>query len=148
MKNFLIKLGYKIRSFMIGRYGVDRLFRGLMVLYLIAVIITNIVYRFSKPAYYVLSLISFALMLFALLRVFSKNIEARRRENEKYIRFFGNIKNKFAQKKNMYEQRKTHKFVKCKGCKRILRLPKNKGKLNVVCPHCSNHFVVNTGKKI
>lgn len=148
MKNFLEKFAYKIRNFMIGRYGVDRLWRALLVLYLISIVITNIVYRFSRSAYYVLSVLTFALIAFAVYRVFSKNIEARRKENDAYIRAFDNAKNKFTQKKNMYEQRKTHKFVKCRSCKKVLRLPKNKGKLNVTCPHCNNHFVVNTGKKM
>ncbi len=148
MKNFLSNLGYKIQRFMIGRYGADQLWRALMIFYLLAIVITNIVYRFSKIAYYSLSVLSLAIIIFAVFRVFSKNIEARRKENQEWLKITGGIRQKFIFAKEQNKQKKTHKFVKCKQCKKVLRLPKNKGKLNVSCPHCKNQFVVNTGKKI
>ncbi len=148
MKNFLSNLGYKIQRFMIGRYGADQLWRALMIFYLLAIVITNIVYRFSKIAYYSLSVLSLAIIIFAVFRVFSKNIEARRKENQEWLKITGRIRQKFIFAKERNKQKKTHKFVKCKQCKKVLRLPKNKGKLNVSCPHCKNQFVVNTGKKI
>ena len=148
MKNFLSNLGYKIQRFMIGRYGADQLWRALLIFYLLAIVITNIVYRFSKIAYYSLSVLSLAIIIFAVFRVFSKNIEARRKENQEWLKITGGIRQKFIFAKERNKQKKTHKFVKCKQCKKVLRLPKNKGKLNVSCPHCKNQFVVNTGKKI
>lgn len=148
MKNFLSNLGYKIQRFMIGRYGADQLWRALMIFYLLAIVITNIVYRFSKIAYYSLSVLSLAIIIFAVFRVFSKNIEARRKENQEWLKITGGIRQKFIFAKEQNKQKKTHKFVKRKQCKKVLRLPKNKGKLNVSCPHCKNQFVVNTGKKI
>lgn len=147
MKNFFSNLGYKIQRFMVGRYGADQLWRALIIFYLIAILITNIVYRFSKIAYYSLSVLSLAIIIFAVFRVFSKNIEARRKENQEWLKITGVIRQKFLFAKERSKQRKTHKFVKCKKCKKVLRLPKNKGKLNVSCPHCKNQFVVNTGKK-
>lgn len=147
MKNFFSNLGYKIQRFMVGRYGADQLWRALIIFYLIAILITNIVYRFSKIAYYSLSVLSLTIIIFAVFRVFSKNIEARRKENQEWLKITGGIRQKFLFAKERSKQRKTHKFVKCKKCKKILRLPKNKGKLNVSCPHCKNQFVVNTGKK-
>ena len=148
MKNFLSNLGYKIQRFMIGRYGADQLWRALMIFYLLSIVITNIVYRFSKIAYYSLFVLSLAIIIFAVFRVFSKNIEARRKENQEWLKITGGIRQKFIFAKERNKQKKTHKFVKCKQCKKVLRLPKNKGKLNVSCPHCKNQFVVNTGKKI
>ncbi|MDE5973809.1 MAG: hypothetical protein K2G73_03975 [Eubacterium sp.] len=148
MKNFFSNLGYKIQRFMVGRYGADQLWRALIIFYLIAILITNIVYRFSKIAYYSLSVLSLAIIVFAVFRVFSKNIEARRKENQEWLKITGGIRQKFIFAKERNKQRKTHKFVKCKQCKKVLRLPKNKGKLNVSCPHCKNQFVVNTGKKM
>lgn len=147
MKNFFKNLGFKFQRFMTGRYGMDQLWRALLIFYLIAIIITNIVYRFSHIAYYALSVLSFALIAFAIFRVFSKNLEARRLENRNWLMFTGKIKQKFMFFKNMFRQRKTHKFIKCKSCKKVLRLPRYKGKLNVTCPHCKNQFVVNTGKR-
>lgn len=148
MKNFFIKMGYKIQRFMVGRYGIDQLWRWLIIFYFIALVLANIAYRFSHIAYWALFVLATAIVAFALYRVFSKNIEARRSENESWLKFSGNIRQKFLFQKNKFKQRKTHKFVKCKKCKKVLRLPKHKGKINVTCPHCKNTFIVNTGKKI
>lgn len=148
MKKFFTDLSYKFQRFMVGRYGIDRLWRALLLFYIIAVIITNIVYRYSKIAYGAFWVMSTAILIFALFRVFSKNIEARRSENNTWLRFTGKIKQSFNFQKSKWQQRNTHKFVKCKKCKKTLRLPKHKGKINVTCPHCKNQFIINTGKKI
>lgn len=132
---------------MAGRYGIDRLWRFLFIVYFIILIIANIVFRFSKLSYYALFVMANALMIFAIFRVFSKNIDARRSENESYLRFVGKIKQRNKLIKDRWQQRKTHKFVKCKKCKRVLRVPKHRGKINVTCPHCKNQFVISTGKK-
>lgn len=147
MKNFLTNLSVKFQQFMIGRYGADQLWRALLIFYLIAIVITNIVYRYSRVAYYALSVMCFAIIAFAIFRVFSKNTEARRKENNDWLRLTGGVRQKFLQQININKQKKTHKFVKCRSCKKTLRLPKNKGKLNVTCPHCHNQFIVNTGNK-
>ncbi len=147
MKKFFMNMGYKLRKFMTGRYGPDRLWRALLVFYLIGIIIANILYRFSKPAYYVMFIISSAVFIFAIYRVFSKNIEKRRQENQQWLNFIYGIKRKFRFEKDKLSQRKTHKFVKCSQCKKVLRIPKNKGKIKVNCPHCGNTFIVKTGKR-
>lgn len=148
MKKFFTNLGYKFQRFMNGRYGMDRLWTALLVFYVIAVILANILYRFSKIAYISFWVLSLAILIFALFRVFSKNIEARRSENDSWLRLTGKFRQGFTFQKNKWKQRKTHKFVKCKKCKKVLRLPRHKGKLNVTCPHCQNQFTVNTGKKV
>lgn len=147
MKDSFTKLAFKIQRFMTGRYGIDNLWRALLIFYLISIIIANIVYRFSKIAYGAFFAMSIAILIFALFRVFSKNIEMRRSENESWLRLTGKIRQKVIFQKNKWKQRKTHTFVKCKKCKKVLRLPKHKGKINVTCPHCKNQFIVNTGKK-
>lgn len=137
-----------MQHFMAGRYGIDQLWKALIVFYLITIIIANILFRFSKIAYGAFYILSLAIFIFTIFRVFSKNTEARRSENASWLRFTGNIKQKVLFQKNKWKQRKTHKFIKCSQCKKVLRLPKHKGKINVTCPHCQNQFLVNTGKKI
>lgn len=148
MKGFFKNIAVKFQRFMVGRYGMDRLWRALLIFYLISILITNIVYRFSHIAYYSLSVMSLAIIVFALFRVFSKNIEARQLENRNWLRITGGIKRRFVFEREKFQQRKTHKFVKCSGCKKMLRLPKHKGRLNVTCPHCKKQFIVNTGRKL
>lgn len=147
MKRFFQDLGYKFQRFMVGRYGIDKLWTVLLVCYMILIVIANILYRFSKVSYYAIFALATALIIFAIFRVFSKNIEARKNENNAWLSFAGKIRQKNMLNKNKWKQRKTHKFVKCKKCKKTLRLPKHKGKINVTCPYCSNQFIVNTGKK-
>lgn len=45
-----------------------------------------------------------------------------------------------------YNSRKNdfYRYALCKKCKGCVRLPKNKGKLIVTCPNCSNIFEVET----
>lgn len=147
MKNFFANIGRSIEKFMIGRYGIDQLWRALIVFILIDILVANALYRVSKVAYIALTVLAFAIMIFGLFRIFSKNIVARQQENAKWLRFVGNIKGWFAFNKTKFNQRKTHKFVKCSKCKSVLRLPRHKGKINVTCPHCQQQFIVNTGKK-
>lgn len=147
MKAFFTNLAYKFQRFMTGRYGIDKLWNALLIFYLISVILANAFYRYSKIAYAAFLVLSTAILIFALYRVFSKNIEMRRSENESWLKFTGKIKQKAMFQKNKWNQRKTHKFIKCKKCKKTLRLPKHKGKINVTCPHCKNQFIINTGKK-
>lgn len=147
MKNFFGSLALKFRQFMIGRYGIDRVWTVLMIAYIIDIIAANILFRLSKISYYAMSALGAFIIIFALYRVFSKNIEARRNEYNNWMKAEWKIKSFFRLGKERFAQRKTHKFVKCKKCKKVLRLPKHKGKINVTCPHCSNEFIINTGKK-
>lgn len=146
-KEFFRKQGYKLQSFMAGRYGVDSLWKALIVMYIIVVVLANIVYRFSRLSYYALTVMSLALLIYALFRAFSRNIDARRAENAQWLGLCGRAKAFFRLQSDKLKQRKTHKFVKCSECKRTLRLPRYKGQLMVTCPHCKNQFKVNTGKR-
>ncbi len=148
MKKFLNNLGLKFQRFMAGRYGTDQLFRALLIAYLTVMIINAVAGRFSKIAYYALYAAGLIILIYAFFRVFSKNTEMRSYENRQYLAFIGKIKNSIALKRDKFSQRKTHKFVKCKSCKRVLRLPRHKGKIKVSCPHCKNEFIINTGKKV
>lgn len=42
------------------------------------------------------------------------------------------------------QQRKYYLFLKCPKCNKTLRLPKNKGKLQVTCPVCKFEFLKKT----
>ena len=89
----------------------------------------------AKIAYYVIELLSILLVIFIFYRMFSRDIAKRRRENDKFFGFFALIKNK-------HRDRKTHVYRRCKKCRAVLRLPRAKGKHNVVCPRCHERFSV------
>ncbi len=127
--------------FFSGRYGSDTLNKTLMWIYIGIVITHSILYYALYPLLltpwiqflYFVSVT--ALIGWTIFRMLSRNIAARRRENEKFCGFFKLRRNKF-------RDRKTHVYRKCPKCKAVLRLPKSKGKHYVVCPRCKNRFEV------
>lgn len=131
------KFTNKLARFFYGRYGNDTLNKVLTAVYLVWLIAFTIVDIFVNSIIFSIVgwLVTLALFIWVMCRMMSRNIYARRRENEKFCGFFKLRKNKF-------RDRKTHVYRKCKSCKSVLRLPKAKGKHFVVCPKCKNRFEV------
>ncbi len=123
-----------------GRYGIDGLYYVLLVAYLVLWLIQSIV----EPdiAKSLISIAGLAVLCFMIFRVFSKNIPARRRENEKFMRIWTKIRNFFVLQKNKIRDIKGYTYKKCPSCKATLRLPRKKGAHSVVCPKCKNRFEV------
>lgn len=143
MKRFFNNMEIKFRHFMYGRYGIDQLYKGLLWIYLGIIFIAIILGRtVDSRIYTALSLLSFAIIIFAFYRVFSKQIEKRRAENTKWLVFENKIKKQFRLINNRWKFRKTHIFKKCPKCKAVLRLKRKKGTHNVTCPHCNESFKV------
>lgn len=143
MKKFFYNLGLKFQQFMVGRYGIDQLYKALMRIYLISILVTAVIGRFtSRTFYYIISFACLGIFIFALCRVFSKNIEKRRKENANWLTFTGKINKHFRILKDKWKFRKTHVFRKCPNCKAILRLKRQKGTHSLVCPHCNQSFKI------
>lgn len=135
-----MKFIYKLRSFLWGRYGIDGLYYGLLCAFLI----TWIARLFCRNiiAAIVLGVVQLAIFVFMFYRCFSKNITARRLENEKFMGVFRSIKNFFILTKNRVRDIKGFRYRKCPHCKAVLRLPRRKGRHGVVCPRCHKRFEV------
>ena len=131
------KFTNKIARFFYGRYGNDTLNKVITAVYLVWLIAFTIIDIFVGSIVFSIVgwCVTLALFALVLFRMMSRNIYARRRENDKFCGFFKLRKNKF-------RDRKTHVYRKCKSCKSVLRLPKAKGKHFVVCPKCKNRFEV------
>ncbi|MBQ8474987.1 MAG: hypothetical protein IJ499_04935 [Clostridia bacterium] len=136
-----MKFRDKLARFMWGRYGIDGLYYGLFVTYLIlwAVQYVFYSYRWLKG---IASLLGLAVLVFMVFRVFSKNIPRRRKENEVFMRFWVKLKNFFVLQKNKIRDFKSFTYKKCPHCKAVLRLPRKKGTHSVVCPKCRERFSV------
>ena len=85
MKEKLKQMGYKMKQSMIGRYGIDALYKALLVIYLILVVTGSALARVSRPVYTVLWVLSLAVLIYAIFRSFSRNIAARQRENARWL---------------------------------------------------------------
>ncbi len=130
---------YRLMQFMSGRYGSDSLTNALFIFAAIVSFI-NIFVRS-----WLIQLLVYALIFFAIFRVLSRNIEARRREN----RFFNEKVNVFKSKVELYKSQKNDKFHvyrKCPACKAVLKLPHRIGEHTTVCPRCSKEFKVKVRK--
>ena len=126
----------RLYSFMIGRNGADAFSRGLLMLYLI-IFVVNLFLRS-----YIIYALGYAIIIYSLFRIFSRNLPARRRENAWYVRIEGKLKGFFKLQKNKWRDRKTHVFRKCPECKSVLRLPRQRGEHTVNCPRCHNRFQI------
>lgn len=122
-------------SFMQGRYGVDQLSKFLSIVGLIVMVVSNITRM--QIFYY----IGIAMLIYAYVRMFSKNINKRYGENQRYLFYSDKVKNKFSGIKTAFSQRKTHKVFKCPNCSQKIRVPKGKGKIEISCPKCFTKFV-------
>lgn len=136
MKKWFENFKYGFQRFMQGRYGYDELSRFLSITGMVILLLSIL------PYLGVLYFIALAMLIWSWFRSFSKNVYKRQSERNKYL----NIKNKATQKfrlyKNIWHERKTHKYYKCPHCKAVVRIIKpGKGRsINITCPKCGSGF--------
>ena len=122
-----------ICNFMQGRYGIDQLNSFLMIVCVICFIVNMFIGSI------VLTFIAYGTWLFVIFRMFSKNIYARNRENDKYLNFFSPL-SRWLKLKLMSKQDPSNKYFSCPKCKQMVRVPKGHGTVVVTCPNCQNKF--------
>lgn len=123
----------KFYRFMQGRYGIDQLNSFLMIVCVICFIVNMFIGSI------VLTFIVYGTWLFVIFRMFSKNIYARNRENDKYLNFFSPL-SRWLKLKLMSKQDPSNKYFSCPKCKQMVRVPKGHGTVVVTCPNCQNKF--------
>ena len=123
----------KFYRFMKGRYGIDQLNSFLMIVCVICFIVNMFIGSI------VLTFIAYGTWLFVIFRMFSKNIYARNRENDKYLNFFSPL-SRWLKLKLMSKQDPSNKYFSCPKCKQMVRVPKGHGTVVVTCPNCQNKF--------
>ena len=123
---------------MAGRNGPDHLNRFLSVVFLILSVCSMFV-RNPRLAS-VLYTLSMALFVYVMFRMLSRNIYRRQQENGAYLRERYKITSWWNGLRDRWAQRKDYKFYKCPSCRTRLRVPRGKGKLNIVCRKCGTSF--------
>jgi len=142
MGGFFQNLILRFRRFMQGRYGNDNLSFFLYALALIIWIINTLLGR----RILVLTLLSALLLAICLFRMFSRNLQARYNENTRYLtlknKLLGLFKGKGAGGRTAQSggSAHTHKIFFCPACRQKVRVPAGKGKIEITCPKCGNHF--------
>ena len=130
---------YKIQQFLYGRYicyGIDLLTKTLAIICVILSVINLLLGSF------IVYIIETVLFIWMFVRLFSRNISARQKENQKVLNYVNKIKGKFALQNRIRNDRLTHIYKKCPHCSVMLRLPKRTGEHTVNCPRCKNNFKV------
>lgn len=122
-----------LQRFMYGRYGSDRLNGFLVAVYLVLLV------AHMLTGWHALYLISFALMVWALFRILSRNRAARSRENAAFLRLTTLALRWLRLRRTMLRDRE-HRYFKCPGCGQHLRVPKGKGHITVSCRSCGTKF--------
>ena len=134
----------KIYKLLKERFGTDELYRFMIIIVFILIIINLFINS------YIIELIEFIILVISFLRIFSKNKDRRRKENNIYLSYKNKIIKYLDYQKRKYNDRNTHMYKKCPSCKQKIRLPLKKGKHKVKCPKCKNTFEVkcNRNEKI
>ena len=130
----------KFMKFMEGRYGVDS-FARFSIGAALACIIISIFFRSGSTVGAVLNTVGLAAIIYTYFRIFSRNIQKRYDENQKYLSMTANLRQRLKREKNIMAQRKTHHIYTCPSCGQKIRVPRGKGKIEIDCPKCHTKFV-------
>ncbi len=136
--NQKMTLKQRMLNFMQGRYGVDQLSGFLIWTAVIIAVITMFV---RIP---VLQIVTWVMIIYAYVRIFSKQINKRYAQNQKFLdatwgirKFFADIRYRIKYGKQTTEP---YHIYKCRKCGQKIRVPKGKGKIMITCPKCKYQF--------
>lgn len=135
MKGFLERMQWKMANAMQGRRGADSFSNTLVV----AGIVFLILSVFPNLGFF--STLALVCLAYALFRTYSRNVAARDRENEAFLRITEKPRRALSIGRKKWENRDTTLYFKCKGCGQELSVPRGKGTLRVVCPKCKTETV-------
>ena len=132
--SWLRRLGENMRKatarFMEGRYGTDKLNIFLLRTSLIMMVVDMFLPGgLLKLIFWALPM---GLMIYSLIRSFSRNIYRRYEENRKYLQLLDMIKDR------------QHRYFDCPKCRQRVRVPRGKGKISITCPKCHEKFTKKT----
>ena len=123
-----------VRNFMIGRNGADQLSMAMLITGIVLSLLTAI----TKLG--IFNLLGLIVLILTIFRMFSRNLEKRRAENQKFVNFRANFGTNAKQLMNRLKNMKKYKYFKCPQCGARLRLPRKVGEVTVTCGKCKNQF--------
>ena len=119
-----------LQRFMSGRYGTDKLNMYLLGLGMILCLLS--VFIPVAAVDLCLTVGSYALMIVAMCRCFSRNTYKRYQENRRFLMLLDRIKDR------------EHRYFECPRCRQPVRVPRGKGKIAITCPKCREKFTKKT----
>lgn len=116
-----------------GRYGGDQL-NLFLVFSSVAIQIVGL----FLPVWF--TLIGWIPLVWALFRMFSRNIAARREENMRFLRMAYAVRTWFARLRTRMKEGREYRYYRCPECRQKVRVPRNLGKIKITCPKCGAKF--------
>lgn len=119
---------------MLGRNGADE--------FSLALLIAGLALSFLGSAFglAILDLVGMAAYIYALFRMFSRNVNRRAAENHRFLSLYtrarDSVKQFFVRLKNM----RSYKYFKCPQCHARLKLPRKVGEVTITCGKCKHSF--------
>ncbi len=137
---FLAGARQRTARFMAGRNGNDQLNFFLLIVDVALLLLASIFSRKMGGLLYPLVLL---LLGYTYFRMLSRNLYKRRTENESYLRLRARLSSRLRVLKERWVQRREYKFFTCPSCRAVMRVPRGRGKIKIVCRKCGSSF---TGK--
>jgi len=125
----------RFQRFMYGRYGNDSFNRFLLIAALVLYTI-SIFTRFGLGTW-----ISLALLIYAYVRMLSRNTYKRAGENTKYLTLRNKVVSWWKNQIWRTKDSMTHHIYRCPGCRQKIRVPRGKGRISIRCPKCGTEFI-------
>lgn len=132
--SILQKMRDGLRRFMTGRRGTDELSLALLITGLALSVLSSVT---RVGILYVIGLAAYVLSIW---RMFSRNVEKRRAENDKFVRWWNGVSSSVKQFFNRVKNMGKYKYFKCPECHSRLRLPRKVGEVTVTCGKCHHAF--------
>lgn len=132
-----MKFKQKLAQFMYGRRGMDEFSRFLLIAVIVLIVLSSLTLGFLRS---IIGLLEMAGLVYCCVRVLSRDIYRRQKENAWYLQKKAAVQRWFASLKDRWQQRREYRFFRCPSCHALLRVPRNKGKLLLTCRKCGNRF--------
>ncbi len=132
----------RIARFMAGRNGNDQFNMFLLITGLVLAVVSSFLKNTVVGG--IMTVLVLALLGFCYFRMLSKNVYKRAGENGAYLRKKEAVKKFFRCQKERWVQRKEYKFFNCPKCRAMLRVPRGRGKIKIMCRKCGNSFIGKT----
>ena len=130
LRQFLGRLTVRLRNFMEGRYGMDKLNMVILWAGVISSLLSAIIP--VPPVNLIFWGLSYVLMILSIFRILSRNTYKRYQENRKFLQIMDRLKDR------------QHRYFDCPKCRQMVRVPRGKGKIAITCPRCREKFVKKT----
>ncbi len=137
IEQFMARSRESMARFMVGRNGNDQLNVFLLIVDVALLLLATLFSRGLGALLYPLLL---ALLGYVYFRMLSRNVYKRRTENEAYLRLYARASARLRLLRERWVQRRDYKFFTCPSCKAVMRVPRGRGKIRIVCRKCGTSF--------